>query len=348
MSFRFAVAAITLGLALAGSTPFAIAAKTDLVILRNGDHVTGEVKSMSRGKLEYSTDDAGRLSIEWEKIARATSPGAYDVKAGSGARYLGRLAPPDRDGFVVVQGERTDTLRVESVVEITPVSARFSQRVKAYLDLGFSVAKANQATTFNLSGKVDYRSTKLGSGFAVDSYVQGQDSVQTTTRNTLRQSVSWYLSDRWSAVELAQLEQNDELDLDHRVTAGGAMSRMLRQSNRMELEVGAGLVGTQEQFSSTTGSSDQTSLEGLLMAQWDAFRFDSPTLDFGTGVSVFPSLSESGRVRGQVEFRLEYELFNDFNTGIRFTDTFDSSPPEEGAAKNDYIATFTIGWSYRR
>ena len=149
-------------------------------------------------------------------------------------------------------------------------------------------------------------------------------------------------------MELAQLEQNEELDLDHRITAGGAMNRVLAQSNQMELEAGIGLVGTQEQFASTTGSSTQTSLEGLLTAQWDAFHFDSPTLDFGTRVSLFPSLSDAGRVRGQVEFRLEYELFNDFNTGIRFTDTFDSRPLEETAPKNDYIATFTIGWSYRR
>ena len=43
-----------------------------------------------------------------------------------------------------------------------------------------------------------------------------------------------------------------------------------------------------------------------------------------------------------------YELFNDFNTGIRFTDTFDSRPLEESASKNDYVTTLTIGWSYRR
>ncbi|HET9951188.1 MAG TPA: DUF481 domain-containing protein [Candidatus Eisenbacteria bacterium] len=348
MSIRFVGAALTLVLAPAGSPELAFAAKTDLVILRNGDRITGEVKSMSRGKLEFSTDDAGRLSIEWEKIARATSPNQYDVKAASGRRYLGRLAPPDQDGFMVVRGDGIDTMRVESVVEITPVSASFGQRVKAYLDLGFTLAKANRATTFTVSGKVDYRSTTFGSALAVDSYVQGQESVPTTTRNTLRQSASWYLDGRWSAGELAQLEQNEELDLDHRITAGGAMNRVLGQSNQMELVVGAGLVVSQEQFSSTTGGSDQTSVEGLLMAQWEAFRFDSPTLDFGTGLSVFPSFSQGGRVRGQAEFRLEYELFNDFNTGIRFTDTFDSRPLEETAAKNDYVATFTIGWSYRR
>jgi hypothetical protein len=125
------------------------------------------------------------------------------------------------------------------------------------------------------------------------------------------------------------------------------MQRVLGRTNNMELTVGAGLVGTQEQFSSTQGRSSDTSAEGLIALSWNAFRFDSPKLDFSLALATFPSLSQKDRVRGQTEIRLVYELFKDFNTGIRVTDTFDSSPPE-GAPKNDYITTLTIGWSYRR
>jgi hypothetical protein len=326
----------------------AAAAKPDLVILQNGDRITGEVKGLTRGKLDYSTDDAGRLSIEWEKVARVTSPTPYHIEVASGVRYFGRLSPSDRDGVVVVQGDRTDTLRVRNVIEISPLNASFTQRVKAYLDLGFTLAKANQATTFSVSGNTDYQGPTLGSETAFDSYAQGQESVPTTTRNTLRQSLSWYIAQRWSAVGLAQLEQNDELDLDHRITAGGAIRRDVTHTNQMELGLGAGIVGTQEEFSSETGNSSTTNLEGLLMMSWSAFRFDSPKLDFSTNLAMFPSISDAGRVRGQAAVRLEYEVFKDFNAGIRVTDTFDSRPPAESATKNDYVTALTIGWSYRR
>lgn len=348
MSVRFVCVALALGLVVAWRPELAFATKTDHVILQNGDQITGEVKGLSRGKLDYSTDDAGRLSIEWDKVARVTSPNLYHAEVTSGIRYFGSLSPAERDGFVVVRGARTDTLQVESVIEITPLSASFTQRVKAYLDVGLTLAKANQATTFSLSGNTEYQGPTIGSQLAFDSYAQGQESVPTTTRNTLREAVSWYLGNRWSAVGLAQLEQNDELDLDHRVTAGGAMNRVLGHTNHMELAIGAGLVGTQEQFTSAAGTSANTSVEGLLVMTWDAFRFDSPKLDFSTSLALFPSLSEAGRVRGQTEVRLEYELFKDFNAGIRFSDTFDSRPLEETATKNDYITALTIGWSYRR
>jgi len=323
------------------------AVKNDILVLRNGDRITGEVKGLARGKLDYSTDDAGRLSIEWEKVARVTSIHSFDSEDEIGVHRFGRLSPSGRDGFVVFEDARTDTVRIASVIGMTPVNSAFVERLSAYLDAGFTLAKANQATTFSLSGMVAYRAAAIGSQFTYDSYAQGQETVPTTTRNTLRQSVSWYLPSRWSAVALAQFEQNEELDLDHRFTIGGAASRMLRQTNRMELSLSAGVVGTQEQFNSTGESTASTSLEGLVGAGWDAFQFDSPKLDFSTDIAMFPSLSQAGRVRGQTHVRLVYEVFKDFNAGFRLTETFDTRPPE-GATKDDYVVEFTIGWSYRR
>ena len=326
--------------------PAARADKTDVVVLRNGDRITGEVKGLARGKLDFSTDDAGRLSIEWVKIARITSPHPFNAEDSQGSQYYGRLGDPGRDGAVLFTDVRTDTVAIAQIIGITPLNAAFAQRVTSYLDLGFTVARANLATTFNVDGGMDYRGPEVGAAFSFDSYAQGQETVPTTTRNTLRQSVSWYLPKRWSAVGIAQFEQNDELDLIHRYTLGGAMERELVHTNAMELGVGAGLVGTQEEFSSSP--SGTTGFEGLLALDWDAFRFDSPKLDFGLSVAMFPSFTDAGRVRGQSQVRLTYEVFKDFNTGVRFTDTFDSRPPDTGASKNDYVVTLTIGWSYRR
>jgi len=59
------------------------------------------------------------------------------------------------------------------------------------------------------------------------------------------------------------------------------MNREIRHTNHAGLSFGAGLVGTQEQFSPASGTSANTSLEGLLAMKWAAFRFDGPKLDFG-------------------------------------------------------------------
>jgi hypothetical protein len=343
-----------LALGLASLRPGTLSAqKTDVLVLQNGDRITGEIKGLSRGKLDYNTDDAGRPSIEWVKVRRLTSSHYFEVEIASGTKYFGRLAAVDRDGVIVVKLDRSDTLAVPSVVRISPLDAAFLQRVTAYLDLGFTYAKANQATTFNLDAELEYRGPRYGASLYAESYAQGQEDVPRTTRNTAALRGTHFLPDRWSIIGLAQAEQNDELNLAVRLTLGGGASRVLHQSNTGELAAAAGVVVTRERFQPVEGDTaateeEQTNLEGLLYGQWDAFRYDTPKLDFSTALSLFPSLSTPGRLRGELGMRIKYEVFRDFNVGLKFTDTFDSHPPDETASRNDFISSLTIGWSYRR
>ena len=65
------------------------AQKTDSVWIRNGDRITGEVKSLYRAKLKYSTDDLGTIYIQWDKVARTSSRATFEVQVTSGDKYYG-------------------------------------------------------------------------------------------------------------------------------------------------------------------------------------------------------------------------------------------------------------------
>ena len=71
-------------LVLAGT---AKAQKTDSVWIRNGDRISGEVKSVFHGILKYSTDDLSTISIEWDKVLRISSPATFEVQVSSGQKY---------------------------------------------------------------------------------------------------------------------------------------------------------------------------------------------------------------------------------------------------------------------
>ena len=61
--------------------------RTDVVTLPNGDRITGEVVRLDRGRLEFKTDDAGTLYLEWDKVAT--------VQATRARRSGDRGRPPD-------------------------------------------------------------------------------------------------------------------------------------------------------------------------------------------------------------------------------------------------------------
>ena len=60
---------------------------------RNGDRLTGEVVQMRQGKLQVKTDDAGTLSIEWDKVASITTADLYDVTMRDGCSTCSDVSP---------------------------------------------------------------------------------------------------------------------------------------------------------------------------------------------------------------------------------------------------------------
>lgn len=340
----------TVWMLLAASSAAGLSAqKTDLVVLTNGDRVTGDIKQLSRGQLEYSTDNVGRIYVEWKSVARVTSANFFEIELSSGRKYYGRLVLPPADGQMVVHLQREDTIPIGDVVGIVPISRRIVNRLKAYLDVGFTVAKANWARTLSVSGEVAYRGPTVGLSTDFDTYSQSQEDAAGSARSTIQINSERYLANRWKALVLTTLEHNEELALDLRITLGGGIGRTFVQTNWNELAFETTLVGTRERFADAADtSSAKWNLEGRFAVTWDAFRYDFPKLDLSTDLTVFPSITILGRVRVNLNTRLRYEVFKDFTAGVDFTDSFDNQPADPTASTNDFVATFTVGWSYRR
>ena len=82
--------------------------RTDVVTLANGDRITGEVVQASRGRLEFKTDDAGTLYLEWDKLFSVVATRRVEVLTMGGLRYLGSLGPAAANRSITVitpQGE---------------------------------------------------------------------------------------------------------------------------------------------------------------------------------------------------------------------------------------------------
>ncbi len=344
---RRTAAGIALALSSALLPPTAtplIAQKTDVVILRNGDHITGEVKKLALGKLSYSTDDMGTISIEWEKIVRITSRHYFEVELTSGLRYFGNLQEADTGQVVVVLDEHRDTLDLARIVRVDPIETDLWERFKGHIDLGFSFQRANRIIELSVSGEVNYRTHKWNHSLSFSSYFQDQDTASSTKRNSLDLVGQRFLARKWSGFLKGSLEQNQELSLDLRASLAAGGGLYFVQTNHAIFDVLAGLNVTDERF---TGEEDRAnSLEGLLAAEYYYFRFDSPKTDVTTSLFAYPSLTDFGRVRLDFDFYVAYEILSDFTIGLTIFDKFDSRPPSGDAAKNDFGTNLSVGWKF--
>ena len=337
---------VTLLLAMMANVSPGLAQKLDTVIVENNDRVTGEIKKMERGRLEYKTDDMGTLSIKWNKVRRLWSPFFFEIEVTDGRKFFGSLSDPGRDSVVIVSLFREDTLDVLDVVTITPIKRTFWSRLNGFVDVGLSFAKANKALTLSSNVEVQYRGEKAAFGIDYNTYVQTQTTAAQTTRNGLTFTGDYFFKTRWALAGSYGLQQNTELGLDLRRSITATMNRSIVHTNKVDLQGGLGLTRTNEDF--TASDTNTTNVEGVITARFDWFRYDAPKLDIVTALDLYPSLTTKGRIRSEFSFRSTYELFTDFTVGLQFRASLDSKQPDTGLGTTDYTVSFTVGWKFNR
>jgi hypothetical protein len=323
--------------------------KTDVIILKNGDHITGEITALSRGKMSLSTDSMGTVKIEWEDVERVTSQWVFEVETETGLRTFGSLSPATEPQMMEIRGEGTrNTLNQTSVVRMTQIEAGFLARLEGYLDFGFNFARAKRATSWTFGSEVKTRGEKRQVKATLSSSFDDRADVDSTTRNVFTFDWTRFLSDRWLVTGLSAFNQSQELNLDLRSTFGGDLGRHVIQNNRSLLTVRAGAVFTREDFTPTEMEpmgERRNNIEATGTLEYELFSFQDPEVDIITTLTVLPSLSDWGRIRADLDTRIQFEIFKDFFWSATAFDNYDSRPPE-GNETNDFGITTSVGYSF--
>jgi len=313
-----------------------LAQKTDKVYLRNGNMLTGEIKSMKFAKLLIDVEGPGKIDIKWEYIVKIESNKTLQITMRNGDVYVTTMDSL----FSVVAYARLD-----DVVEIVRIKDKFIKRLDGSVNLGFNYAKSSDNAQFTFSSTTTYRkpkketTLKLNSVLthtSADSFVSRKQDVAIDHYIKLRNS--WYTN------ALFGWQQNSQLGLKSRFILSGSGGKIIVNSNQQRLLTGAGLSFNVEDRGDSTGY--KSNLEGLVMIQYKKFRYIFPKISIDAQYILYPGLSDWGRVRMDLQVNMSYEFFRDFNVGLSFYDSYDNRPSAKAASKNDFGINFTIGFTF--
>lgn len=350
MTFKSFVASLAIVLAL-----FSLEAqaqrKTDLITLYNGDRLTGEIVSLVGGILELSTDSMGRVKIEWPEISRIESKYHYELRLSDGNRLYGSFDNSARPGqLVLVDIFGQHEVEWLQVTEIRPVEDSFAERLDVYLSAGYSYSKASGVSQVSLNTQISYEDEKTRNTFTARTDVTDTDEDTTSsTRLDINREV-WRenRSDAFRST-FANYEDNDELALDYRIGVGGGLGRYFLDTHRARFYGVTGLqVITEQPLEGDSINGDSGSnqdIELFLNASFAAWKFTTPELDVDLNFSLYPSLTDSGRVRSDSNLRIRWELVEDLFWDITAWASTDNQ--SENSDRNvDYSITTGIGWEY--
>jgi Protein of unknown function, DUF481 len=318
--------------------------KTDVVRLANGDRITGEVTSLSRGQLTFSTDDAGTIYFEWDNVVALESTRQFDVTTSDGQRYFGSLAPGAPRTLVVSEPAGEVPLPMTNVTVITPIGASFWKRLDGSLDFGFSYTKSSHIAQLALNSTTVYRNPAFEARLSGSATLtQNETDGQRDDRGTIQGSYLRYRGQRLFIGVGGGFESNESLGLILRSQLAGIVGARLVNSNRAQLAVGAGLSANDEQ---NVDADPTQNVEGLFTFRTSYYSYDRPRTNIDIAAQYYPSLTDWGRQRIQLDAGVKRELWKDVFFAVNLFDTFDSRPPTSSADRNDIGVTMSFGWTY--
>jgi hypothetical protein len=316
--------------------------KIDVVTMYNGDRVTGEIVSLFAGILEYDTDSMNTIKIEWQEISRIESEYYYEIRLSNSDRYYGSVVSAERPGLLRVEDlDGTHDIEWLDVVEIRPIEEKFSDRIELYLSAGYNYTKASSVAQTTFNSTISYEnelslSVLTGRTVLTDT---SEDDTSSTKLDLSRRT--WTDREKLFRVLYANYESNDELGLDKRLAGGLGWGRYPIDNNRMRFGVAGGLQILTEK---TADGANDESTELFLNGEFAAWKFNSPEMDIMINATLYPSLSNTGRVRGDTDIRIRWEMVNDLFWDLTAYGVYDSDAESEN--QFDYGISTGLGWKY--
>jgi len=338
-----------LALALAAvARPMLAERKDDIVVMKNGDRFTGEIKGLERGELSFKAGymiDSVRL--DWSKVERVESENSFIVALADGRRYAGRIQ--DIGGQAVekleiIADQQNVKVSQSQVILIQQRDVSFWKQLTGSINYGFTFTGDNNQIASSFSANVAYN----GPVNSVQLSATSQQNVQSTGPNTSRFTFTGEyfrkLTQNWSLTGVFDALQSDQQELNLRTTYGSGLARRLVQTDRTSVQLLGGVAYTHENYFPEAGEEPiRNNGESYLGFRAETFRFR--TLDLSTQLFVFPSLTDTGRVRLSTQSNAQVEFIRNFVWNFSLYENFDSRPPIS-APRNDIGVTTGVGWKF--
>lgn len=318
----------------------------DLVVLKNGDRLTGEIKGLQRGELRIKADYmAEAVRLDWTRIERIESKSTFIIALVDGKLFTSimRLLPGNSDevpNFVIDNNVR---VHQSDVIRIIPIEPGFWKRLEGSIDFGLSYTSGNDQYQTELNATTTYRTGTHSFTTSIDTAFSGQPAGESTSRKQFTFDYRKQMTPRFFVGGLFDLLQSDQQSLKLRTSAGGLVGFNLQQTERSRLSIFTGMVGTRENYSASIGTPKSTNADALAGLDYTTFRFK--TTDIRARLSLYPSLTTPGRMRLQANTAMQIKIVKDLYWGFHVYENFDSKPPVR-ADKNDFGLSTSLGWKF--
>ena len=320
-----------------------IYAQKDTLYFKNKEIMIGEVKSMSNNILvaetKYSDQD---FKIAFDKVVKLILVNKYSIYLVDGSNFYGTLKSKKDNEVTITYGDTIQDVSISKIVSLNKIESGFWKHFTGSFDFGYNLAKANNSKQLTFALQLNYISEKWIHSAKYDALNTVQDNVEDIERVEWELDTKKYYKDNWFFNSNFSFLSNTSQSIKGRFSPSFGMGNYLVRNNKLYFLAGGGLTYNIEKYFDS--STDKNSFELLLTTQLNMFNFED--ININTSVSMFPSLSEKGRFRTDIDFSFKYDLPYDFYIKSSISVNYDNQPYQD-IEELDYVFSTGFGWSLK-
>jgi hypothetical protein len=324
----------------------------DIIVMKNGDRFTCEIKGLSAGVLSVKLSYVdGTISVQWSQIAHMESNRLFRVQTESGAVYTGKLSTsgvsedPPIQIQVVAAPEWEVEIAQRKVISLSQTSESFWHRFDGTVNTGILYSKGNESVQYNVSSQVAYKRERWSSQASFNSTFASSSGSNFSTRNQTNLGTLKLLRwNNWFYAGTASFLQSSVQEINLQTTLGGGIGRYVKNTNRASIYVLGGFGWQNVGYKQYTFDQDtQNTVVGFVATEIKVFKFKKTNLDISA--TVLPAISGPGRLQFNSNAAYYIKIFSDLSWNFSFYGSWDSRPPVT-LPGSDYGTSSGLSWTF--
>jgi hypothetical protein len=326
--------------------------KTDVIVMKNGDRITGEVKNLENGVLHVDLDYVdGTILIDWLKVDRLESKVLFLIRLQDGSTYSAKVVSREALAGAPIQieiqpvGEEPQVIDKSAVVGMTQTSDSPWQRFSGNINLGSTYSKGNSAAQYNIASGLDYLATRWSGSLTYGSNFSSSSGATAATRNQVDMIAYRLLP--WKNhfyAGTAGFLQSSVQGIQRQTNLGISVGRFLKNTNRVRFSILGGLGWQRTNYlQSIHAQQSQDVAVGVISSNLQVFSFKKTRLN--VNASVAPALNGQGRIFSKINAAYYLKLFRKIDWDFSFYGNWDNQPPAH-LQSSDYGTASGLNWTF--
>jgi putative salt-induced outer membrane protein YdiY len=315
-----------------------------VVVLDNGDRLSGELVSLSANVLVLKSAIYGELELPWKKVVELSSDDAVVVQLTDGSISHGRVSLSQQGLLVIEPGdlEPSSFLQKSDVALFNPPVIDRVLRLEGRASLGGVFNRGNsEDDSVSFDTEIVARTPDHRYTLAAEVNEAESNGISTTSNRALSVQYDTFLSEKEYLFLNARGERDQLADLELRSSVGGGYGYQFFENDRAKLSTEYGLAYIKEEYQLAPDESFPSLSLGLNYER----KFWKRRLVFFNTNDLLVSLEDAADSSAKMKWGIRVPIVDNVNVATQLNMAYDNMPPP-GIKKTDTSLVFNVGLGF--